>query len=71
MKRFLSKIQRAANQFSMVDFAIFKIYLVSVGILLGAYFAQFWLLHLTPLWIVAALSCIYVLIELVRLYLKK
>ncbi|MFI3281435.1 MAG: hypothetical protein R3Y44_05630 [Rikenellaceae bacterium] len=66
MKDFLMKLQRAANQFNMVDFAIFKIYIFSVGLLFGAYFAHFWLAYINIVWVVAIISCIFVLIQLFK-----
>ncbi len=64
MKKFIDQILRAANQFKAVDYAIFKIYLVAVGTLLGSYFAQFWLSHITIVWVVTCLSAIYVIYRL-------
>ncbi len=71
MKKFLEKIHRSANQFSMVDFALFKIYIFAVGILVGAYFAPFWLTHISVVWVVAAASCVVVLTQLIRRYNTK
>ncbi len=67
MKNLIKKLQLAASRFSCVDFAIFKIYLFSVGILFGIYFAQFWFTYINIIWVVAVVSCIYVLVALYRL----
>ncbi len=71
MKKFITKIHRSANQFSLLDFALFKIYLFTVGILAGAYFASFWLSNISIVWIVAIISCIYTLVRLWRGYFKQ
>lgn len=55
----------------MVDFALFKIYIFAVGILVGAYFAPFWLTHISVVWVVAAASCVVVLTQLIRRYNTK
>lgn len=70
MKKFIETMLRAANQFKAFDFAIFKIYLVSVGILLGAYFAQFWLNNIIIIWVIAILSAVITITQLIRYYLR-
>ncbi|MFI3279363.1 MAG: hypothetical protein SNG49_03030 [Rikenellaceae bacterium] len=71
MKKFISKIHRSANKFTLLDFALFKIYLFSVGILFGAYFASFWLSNLSVVWIVAVVTCVYTLVRLWRGYFRE
>lgn len=70
MKKFIVKIQHAANQFGIFDFALFKIYLVAVGILFGVYFAYFFTSWIVYVWIIAALSCIFTITQLVRYYAR-
>ncbi|MFI3263667.1 MAG: hypothetical protein SNG38_01940 [Rikenellaceae bacterium] len=70
MKNFIMKLQRAANQFNVIDFAFFKIYLFTVGILFGVYFASYWITCIDVIWVMATLSCVYTLVRLARNYLK-
>lgn len=70
MRKFIVKIQHAANQFGLLDFAYFKIYLVTVGILFGVYFGYFFTSWIVYVWIVATLSCIVTIAQLVRYYIR-
>ncbi len=46
----------AARKYTLIDFAVLKILLVSFGILLGAYFPAFFLQHSVILWVVFILA---------------
>ncbi len=70
MKKFVERVVASANQFTAFDFALFKIYLFAVGILVGAYFAPFWLVRIHLIWIVAIVAGIFTVVQLVRRYLK-
>jgi len=52
VKNFLDRAMRAARKFTMWDYAFFKTALVSLGILLGTYFSEFFSDHTLFLWIV-------------------
>lgn len=56
----------AAHKFTMLDFAVFKIYLISIGVLLGVYFFPFFLNYLPIVWVVAIVSLIIVMFRLIR-----
>ncbi len=70
MKRFIENMQRAANGFTVVDYAFFKIYILFVGVLLGAYFASFWIAYINIAWIVAILAGVFTVSRLFRNYQK-
>lgn len=61
MKRWINYLMGRARQFTVVDFAFFKLALLSAGILLGSYFAGFFQSHLTAVWILFAVSYTVVL----------
>ncbi len=71
MMNFIKEMQRAANKFSVLDFALFKIYLVAVGVLLGGYFATFWLEWITLVWIVAVVCGAITVARLFYHYISK
>ncbi len=71
MKRFINKVMGAASQFKELDFALFKIYMVAIGILLGSYFAPFWIEHIIIIWTVAILAGVYTIIQLLRYATKR
>ncbi len=70
MIKFIKKMQLAAAKFGLLDFAIFKIYICAVGILVGAYFAPFWLEYITLVWVVAIVCGLFTIVELIRHTLK-
>lgn len=56
----------AARRFTGFDFAIFKICLLSIGILLGTYFANFFQSWIVIVWIVAVLTIVILWITTLR-----
>ena len=56
MKRWINYLMGQVRKFSVLDFAFFKMALLSAGILLGSYFAAFFQSHVTVVWIVFAVS---------------
>ncbi len=66
MCNLIKNAMNAVRKFTVVDFAIFKIYLVLVGILFGAYFSTFFLKHIFIVWVVAVIALIIVLVQLIR-----
>ena len=66
MSNFIKNMTDAARKFTAVDFAIFKIYLVAVGVLIALYFSDFFLRYITIVWIVAVVALVYILIILAR-----
>ncbi|OPX85515.1 MAG: hypothetical protein A4E53_03509 [Pelotomaculum sp. PtaB.Bin104] len=47
---------RSARKYSLWDYVFLKITLLSFGILIGAYFAKFFLVHLSLLWTIFIVS---------------
>ncbi len=66
MYNFFKNSLNSARKFTVVDFGIFKTYLVAVGILLGAYFSPFFLKYICAVWTVAIIGLVFILIQLVR-----
>lgn len=58
MKNLLSRMLNAAHRFTGFNFVIFKICLLSIGILLGTYFANFFRSWILILWIIAVITII-------------
>lgn len=61
MITFLQRALHAARKYTIIDFACLKITLVSFGIILGAYFTDFFLNYTSFLWIVFILSFLWVM----------
>ena len=57
----IQRLLKAARNFNAVDFACLKITLISFGILLGAYFAQFFLKYTIILWVIFIVSFLWIL----------
>jgi len=56
MGQLINRALRAAKKYTLWDYAFFKITLVSLGILIGAYFSEFFLSHTLFLWIIFLVS---------------
>ncbi|MCX7614450.1 MAG: hypothetical protein N2Z65_01680 [Clostridiales bacterium] len=56
-----------ASRFTILDFAILKTALLSIGILFGAIFSKFFKRYQAFLWLIAACSYIYLIY---RLFIK-
>ena len=63
MCNFINMLMNAMRKFTVVDFGIFKIYLVAVGVLLGTYFSTFFVKHISVVWTVAVVTLIIVLVQ--------
>jgi hypothetical protein len=59
MSKFIQRLLKAARKYTVMDYSFFKITLVSFGILLGAYFPQFFLNYSSLLWVVFIVSYIW------------
>ncbi len=70
MSNVIKNLVNAARHFTATDFAVFKICLLTIGILLGAYFSTFFLNYITIVWVVAVLTWLILIIQVVR-YFKK
>lgn len=61
MSKFIQRALRAANKFTLMDYACLKITLLFLGILLGAYFSKFFLSHTVFLWVVFIVSYLWIM----------
>ncbi len=60
-------MMKAVRKFTALDFAIFKICLCAIGVLLGAYFSAFFLKHICIVWIIAVVCYVILMIRLIRI----
>lgn len=70
MKDFITSITNAAHKFTPLDYAILKIFLISLGIIIGAYLSSFFLNIITVMWIIVLIACIFVMFQLLRYTIK-
>jgi hypothetical protein len=61
MSAFINRLLKAARNYTVMDYTFFKITLVSFGILLGAYFLQFFLNYTSMIWIIFIISYLWVM----------
>ena len=59
MTDFIGKLMDKARNFSVLDFAVFKISLLSAGILIGAYLSSFFMNIIRLVWVIFAVSYFY------------
>lgn len=68
MSTVIKKLLDAAHTFTAVDFAIFKICLLAIGVLLGAYFSQFFLEYIDFIWIIGILTWVFLVVRVARYF---
>ena len=61
MRSYIEYAMSAVRKYTVWDFAWLKITLISLGILLGTYFADFFLHYTVALWIIFAVSYLLIL----------
>ena len=61
MKGFIDKALNAARSYNLWDFGCLKITLIAFGILIGAYFASFFIQYIGIVWAIFILSYIWVM----------
>ncbi|HCP15535.1 MAG TPA: hypothetical protein DIT32_07230 [Peptococcaceae bacterium] len=61
MVTFIQKALKSTQRYTIMDYAFLKIALLSVGILLGAYFADFFLNYTTLIWGIYLASFLWIL----------
>ena len=61
MRRYIEYAMGAARKYTVWDFAWLKVTLITLGILLGTYFADFFLHYTSVLWIIFAASYLFIL----------
>jgi len=59
MSNLITSLLKAARQFTIVDFGAFKICLLSIGILLGTYFSNFFSANISIIWIIAIITWLF------------
>ncbi len=57
---FIQKIMAGTRDYTVLDFACLKLALLSLGILLGCYFADFFRSFTTILWIVYIVTFVWI-----------
>lgn len=65
MMEFIEKLMEAVRRFGVFDFAVFKLSMLFVGILLGAYFSTFFMTWSGIVWVVAAVLLVTLVVRLV------
>jgi len=60
MKGFIDKALNAAKSYSLWDYGWLKLILTSFGILVGTYFAQFFIQYISVVWVVFILTAIWI-----------
>ncbi|WP_321519423.1 hypothetical protein [uncultured Bacteroides sp.] len=70
MSNLTTSLLKAAHQFSIVDFGAFKICLLSMGILLGTYFSNFFSANISIIWIIAIITWSFMLFQVIK-YMQK
>ena len=71
MGNLIKNLVEAARRFTGADFAVFKICLLSIGILLGSYFSYFFLQYTLIVWVVAVISGVYLINQLMNYYKRQ
>lgn len=61
MSALIQRTLKAARNFTLMDYACLKITLIFLGILLGTYFAEFFLNHTVFLWVVFIISYLWIM----------
>ena len=61
MKNLIQKLMDKARNFSALDFALFKITLLSAGILIGTYLSSFIMPVIWFVWVVFVISYLYMI----------
>lgn len=70
MGNLIKNLIESAHHFTGADFAVFKICLLAIGILLGSYFSSFFLQYSVIIWIVAVITFVALVIQTARYYKK-
>lgn len=71
MKSFIERIMNTTKHYNVLDFAMLKTSLISLGILLGAYFSKFFLCYTTVLWIIFTISYVFIMYKTFFKYMKQ
>lgn len=61
MGTLIQRVLKATRKYTVMDYACLKIAILAIGILIGSYFAKFFLNHTFFLWTVYILSFLWIL----------
>ncbi len=61
MQKWMREIFKSTKQYTMWDFSVLKICLVSIGILLGIYFSNFFVSYIFAVWLIAIGSYVMIM----------
>jgi hypothetical protein len=61
MKNLINKLLGATKKYTVLDYSLLKITLISLGILIGTYFSNFFSNHTSLLWIIFIISYIWII----------
>jgi small multidrug resistance family-3 protein len=70
MRAFINRVLDATGKYNAWDFAFLKVCLVSLGVLLGAYYAKFFLNYTSILWVVFITTYLWIMYRTFFKYLK-
>lgn len=71
MTKLINLLMSSARRFSVGDFAVLKLLLCSIGIILGMYFSEFFLSYKYLVWAAAIVLWIVMLVRIIVLARKK
>jgi len=61
LKKLINRALDSTKNYNVFDFGILKITLISAGILLGAYFSEFFLSNIALVWIIFIISYVIIM----------
>ncbi len=70
MKNFLNNMLERTQKYNLLDFSALKTALVAVGILIGAYFSEFFLDNITIVWIIFGVTYLFIMYKTFVAYRK-
>lgn len=66
MKKIIDSLMNSAKKYTVFDFAVLKITLVFLGIILGAYFSKFFLSYILIIWVIFIVLYIIIMYKTFR-----
>lgn len=66
MNNLIDELMNAARKFTLIDFAILKICLLSMGVLLGVYLSDFFMRDISIVWMIAVVTLFVLLVQVIR-----
>lgn len=65
MKNLINRLMQIVRQFSVMDFAVFKVVLIAIGVILGVLFFNFFSAYFSTVCIILAVTLIYLIIKMI------